>query len=115
MSEPTPDVLAQRLDRLERVHRRWKIIGSIVGALLALLTALNFVILVGTARSLVRALSGADSEEEETVEAVEEVRARRFVLVDEGGAVRAMLAMRPDGSVALAFSDEKGNVVWKAP
>lgn len=114
MSEPTLGILAQRLDRLERVHRRWKIIGSIVGALLALVTALNFVLLVGTARSLVRALSGADSEEE--AEAVEdEVRARRFVLVDEAGAVRAMLAMRPDGSVALAFSDEKGNVVWKAP
>lgn len=114
MNALTLDALAPRLDRLERVNRRWKIIGSIVGALLALVTALNFVLLIGAARSLVRALSGSDSDEEaEAVE--EEVRARRFVLVDEGGAVRAMLAMRPDGSVALAFSDEKGNVVWKAP
>jgi len=45
----------------------------------------------------------------------EEVRAHAFVLVDDEGQPRAALAMRPDGTPALAFTGPDGNITWKAP
>ncbi len=43
------------------------------------------------------------------------MRARAFVLVDDEGRPRAALAMRPDGTPALAFSTDDGRIIWKAP
>lgn len=66
MDQPT---LTQRLDRLERELRRWKILGSAAVAVLAL------VVLMGAKGAKVP----------------DEIRAKRFVLVDEIGKQRAVL------------------------
>jgi len=119
MNGPTPDILIQRLDRLERSARRLRIGGAVILAILALLTVLNLLLLVGTARSLVRIVGGGDSAQDdagsEEGDVEEEVRARAFVLVDDDGNPRAVLAVRADGTPALAFSDQGGKVIWKAP
>ena len=60
---------------------------------------------------------GFDSDEAPRPEAAvdDEVRAHAFVLVDDEGQPRAALAMRPDGTPALAFTGPDGNITWKAP
>lgn len=119
MAEATLTDLTNRLDRLERANRRWKVVGSIVAATLATVTVLNLVLLVGTTRSLVRAITGTESAEQdaESEEAAveEKIVAKRFILVDDDGTARAVLAIRPDGTPALAFSGKDGKIVWKAP
>jgi hypothetical protein len=112
MTEAAVEALAQRLDRMERGLRRWRIIGVIGWALLTASVTFGFLLVlhfpVETASD-----EGTASDEEDTVE--DEVRARTFVLVDEEGRPRAALAMRPDGTPALAFSNEEGRIIWKAP
>jgi hypothetical protein len=110
MTEPTLDVLAQRLDRLERENRRLKITGAL--ALLGLIS----VALMGQA-----VLSDAPL-----------VEAQTFYVRDKAGRVRAMLGadglslMDATGAVRVAVSatgdapglslrDKAGAVVWKAP
>lgn len=118
MNESTPDTLTQRFDRLERETRRWKVFGSIAAVILAAVTVVNLVLLVVTTRSLMRAMSkeAADENTEAEETAVEEeVRAKRFVLVDDAGRLRAVLAMRAEGAVGLAFADADGNIIWRAP
>jgi hypothetical protein len=44
-----------------------------------------------------------------------EVRAHAFVLVDDEGQPRAALAMKPDGTPALAFTGADGHITWTAP
>ena len=111
MTEGAVEALAQRLDRMERGLRRWRIIGVIGWALLTASVAAGFL--------LVLRLPVETASEEETTDGEDvvedEVRARAFVLVDEDGRPRAALAMRPDGTPALAFSNEEGRILWKAP
>ncbi len=87
MYGPTMDTIIQRLDRLEREARWWKILASVSVVFLGL------VFLMG-------AVVGGRS--------ADEVRARQFVLVDASGKVRAGLSVGSDGSAALALLDLKG-------
>jgi hypothetical protein len=110
MTESDMEILVRRLDRLERGLRRWRVLGGIAWAALAASVALMYVIVLHVPVEL-------ESDDEQSAEASveDEVRAHAFVLVDEDGAPRAALAMRPDGSPALAFTGADGQITWKAP
>lgn len=82
MGEPTLDMLTRRLDRLERENRRWKVLGTIAW------TALTFV-------SLAAANPVAVSDE---------VRAKRFLVIDGKGDVRGGLALLADGTMTLTLT-----------
>jgi hypothetical protein len=111
MSDLDVETLTRRLDRLERGLRRWRIVGGIAWAALAASVAFFYVIAFHTPADTETEAEGTPSAD--NVE--EEVRARAFVLVDEDGAPRAALAMRPDGTPALAFTGQDGRITWKAP
>ena len=104
--------LAHRLERLERGIRRWRVLGGIAWAGLALGVALNLALLVRVPGAL-----GTDDEPDtdESQVAEDEVRARAFVLVDDEGRPRGAFGLRADGNPALAFSDAQGKIIWKAP
>ena len=71
------DVLTQRLDRLSRENRRYRRVA--VGALI-----------LGCAALLMGQVAPPG--------VADEVRARRFLLVDDRGGTRAALTVAPDGS-----------------
>jgi hypothetical protein len=109
MSDDDVDALTQRLDRLERGLRRWRILGSVAWTALAASVALIYVLAF-------HPIGGTESGADDSPAVVEdEVRARAFILVDDEGAPRAALAIRPDGTPALAFTSEDGRITWKAP
>jgi hypothetical protein len=84
MNERTMNLLARRLDRLERENRRLKRVGS------AVLIGLAILALMGQATpARVQKL----------------VEAERFVLRDTNGKLRATLSME-DGSPSLSLHDE---------
>lgn len=85
MHESQIDTIIQRIERLERQNRRWKVLVSIIVAVCGSLLLL-----------------GAKPQ------VVEEVRARSFVLVDKAGTPLARLGQLPHGSLGLGFYD-KGN------
>jgi hypothetical protein len=111
MDESMLDALRQGLDRVERRLRRWRILAFIGWVLLIGGLVVNALLVRAISAQLAAQQEGAS----DTAEAEEEVLAKRFVLVDEDGRPRAALAIRPDGSPGLAFSDEAGKVIWKAP
>ncbi len=93
MNEPTMETLARRLDRVEREIRRWRCVAVVAGGLLALVG------LVGVAKP-------------DTTSVPDEIRAKRFVLVDEAGRARAKLSMdsvtyRGQPAPELRFLDEE--------
>ncbi len=114
MTEPALDTLTQRLDRLERGLRRWRVLASLAWLLLAVGIGVN---LAAVSRVSLRPPDSQDStpDAEEEPVAEDEVRAKSFVLVDDDDVPRAVLALRPDGAPALVFSDAAGKVLWKAP
>ena len=69
MNETNKPEVLQRLDRLERENRRWKVLGCTAFAVLGL------IVLVGATGS-------------KGTKVAEEIRARKFVLVDKAGKVR---------------------------
>jgi len=75
--------LTQRLNRLERENRWWKLVGFVTVA------ALGVIVLMGATQSKV----------------ADEVRARKFVVVDNEGRVRGTLGMKKPFSF-LGLSDE---------
>ena len=85
MTTGTPDLLTQRLDRLERGLRWWKVWGSMSAVALAVLAVLG----------ASPALSTPDA-----------VRARSFTLVDAAGNPRAVWLVDDDGAVTLMFFDK---------
>jgi hypothetical protein len=89
MMESTGDAVRQRLMRLERSCRRWQVGGSMAFTLLAL------VALLGAAGKL-------DGE------ALDEVRARAFVLVDREGKPRMDLRVARNDSTHLVLLDREG-------
>ncbi len=113
MTDSDVDVLTRRLDRLERGLRRWRIFGSIAWAALAAAVALILLVLFRAPDEMEVAQDSSPDSSENDVE--DEVKARAFVLVDDEGRPRAALAIRPDGSPALAFTSEDGRITWKAP
>jgi hypothetical protein len=86
MSSLAADTVTERLKRLETALRRGRALAAGAGIVLALL-----------------ALSGASQQ---TIP--EEIRARRFVLVDGGGKARAELTVGPDDMTRLTLYDLAG-------
>lgn len=87
MNEPTLDTLNQRIDRLEWEVRKWKVMGSVAVAVL------TFILFAGALR----------------VPVPEEIRARRFVVVDEQNERRGYLGMSPlGGDVTVLYLFDKG-------
>lgn len=82
MSEPMLNTVAQRVDRLERECHRWKVFGS------AALAVLGLVLLVGATGTRVP----------------KEIRAKRFILVDESGRLRGIFGVVADGSSVLGLA-----------
>ncbi len=91
MNQVQGDALAKRLDRLERENRWWRVLGVSAVAVLGL------VVLVGAKGSGV----------------VDEVRAKKFTVVDNKGRTRGMLGMKEQERqehgvfLELADSDQK--------
>ena len=110
MSNPEVETLMRRLDRLERGLRRWRILGGVAWTALAASIALMYVLAFHPLEP------NSETDEAPGPEAAvdDEVRAHAFVLVDDEGQPRAALAMRPDGTPALAFTGPDGNITWKA-
>jgi hypothetical protein len=111
MNEETLEAVVERMDRLERGLRRWRILESTAWTILTVGVILNL-FLVFRAVSLIEE---PEEEPDEAAQVEEEVRAKSFVLVDEDGRPRAALGFRADGTPALAFSDREGKLLWKAP
>jgi len=88
--------LIQRVERLERGNRRWKLAA--------------LVLLLGC---LVLLLAGFDYPQPFLVKA-RSVEAQNFVLRDADGQVRARMAISEDGP-RLSFFDEQGKVVSSLP
>lgn len=113
MDDQSVAALAKRLEVLERRVRRWRLISGIAAVALTAALALNLLVLAPGFLSRSAPTVGPDMAETDIAE--DEVRARAFVLVDDEGHPRALLALRSDGTPALAFSDKDGRIVWKAP
>jgi len=88
--------LIQRMERLERGNRRWKLAA--------------LVLLLGC---LVLLLGGFDYPQPNLVKA-RSVEAQSFVLRDADGQVRARMAISEDGP-RLSFFDEHGNLMSSLP
>jgi hypothetical protein len=88
--------LVQRVERLERGIRRWKLAA--------------LVLLLGC---LVLLLAGFDYAQPNLIKA-RSVEAQSFVLRDAGGQIRARMAIGEDGP-RLSFFDEHGNVISSLP
>lgn len=85
MNEAMMETLARRLDRLERENRRWRIIGAGAVAILAL------ALLMGAAKPKVKVQ--------------DEVRARRFTLVNKKDKIRGFLGFSATESPVLFLFD----------
>jgi hypothetical protein len=82
-----PAVL-QRIDRLERDHRRWKSLACIPMIILGLILILGI--------------------SDYKMGVFHEIRAQQFILVDADGKMRASLRVGSDESAALALVDKDG-------
>jgi hypothetical protein len=88
MNDHAMDMVMQRLARLERAQRWWKLVGS------AAVAALGFVILLGAAKR-------------QEVNIADEIWARKFVIADQNGKPRGLLTEDAQG-VALQLTNESG-------
>ena len=88
--------LIQRMERLERGNRRWKLAA--------------LVLLLGC---LVLLLAGFDYPQPNLVKA-RSVEAQSFVLRDADGQIRARMAISESGP-RLSFFDEHGNLMLSLP
>ena len=80
------DLLTQRLERLERCQRRWKVYAILTVTLLGLML-----------------LVGATNHREAPV--AQELRAHSLLLVDQKGVPWARLGLLPHGALGLGFYD----------
>ena len=99
-TEERMEKLERELARAKRRNRWLAVVLLTIGATALAVTALS-------APSIPTALAEAGGP-------VNEVRASRFVLVDETGKTRAGLAVDKDGP-GLGLVDEKGEEIWSAP
>jgi hypothetical protein len=88
MNDDAMDTVMQRLARLERAQRWWKLMGSMA------LTVLGLAILLGAAK-----------RQESNI--AEEIWARKFVIADRNGQPRGFLTEDGEGG-ALQLTDESG-------
>ena len=88
MNEAQMDDVTQRLDRLERENRRWRLLG------ISAVTVLGLVVVMGATES-----KGVKGEEE--------IRARRIVVVDRDGKQRVVLDASGKESI-IELRDENG-------
>jgi hypothetical protein len=91
MMEPADDAVLQRLARLERTVRRWRLVG------VSVLVVLGLVTLIGAAGRM-------------DLTTAEEVLARHFILVGRTPTARATLTLGKDGGPSLLLFDEHGKV-----
>jgi hypothetical protein len=98
MSEEVPDRLIERLDRLDRTNRRWKLISG------ATAVALAGIVLVAAAAPRVPHLDQGRPP------VLNEVRAQRFLLVDASGKLRAVLGAATGGAVSLGLLDNDDKI-----
>lgn len=84
MREHELEAISKRLDRLEAENRRWKILGGTSVAVLGLM------LLLGATGTKV----------------VDEIQARKIVLVDDAGQVRLRLNVRQNGAPMLRLYDK---------
>lgn len=98
MSEEVPDRLIERLDRLDRTNRRWKLISG------ATAVALAGIVLVAAAAPRVPHLDQGGPP------VLNEVRAQRFLLVDASGKLRAVLGAATGGAVSLGLLDNDDKI-----
>jgi hypothetical protein len=89
MDQPVVDTIVRRLERLQRAHRRWQVIGWTAMALLGLIVLL-----------------GAMARQE--LDLANEVRTRALVVVDKEGKPRMDLRVAVDDSMHLALMDREG-------
>jgi hypothetical protein len=89
MEEPTMEAVTRRLERLERDHRRWKRVAGWAVAGFALTVLLG-------------AVPGKKAH------IPDEVRAKRFVLIDTADRARAELAIIAENQPHLALFDDAG-------
>jgi hypothetical protein len=88
MNDHAMDMVMQRLARLERAQRWWKLVGS------AAVAVLGFVILLGAAKR-------------QEVNIADEIWARKFVIADRNGQPRGLLTEDGEGT-AIQLTDESG-------
>lgn len=101
MTDEALACLTERLDRLEQAHRRWKrASGTTVMLLLAGIG-------LGAAAPRPPQLI---PEAPLTGSSVSEVRAKRFVLVDDAGKLRAVLGAATRGAVSLGLLDNDDKI-----
>ena len=94
--------LTERLDCLERSHRRWK---------LALRATMMLLLLAGIGLGAAAPRSPQSITEAPLVRsAVDELRAKRFVLVDDTGKMRALLGAATRGAVSLGLLDNDDKI-----
>jgi hypothetical protein len=89
MDQPEVDTIIRRLERLERVHRRWRVLGW------TLIALVGGVVLMGAMAS-------------QRQEVATETRTRALVLVDREGKPRVDLRVAADDSTHLALMDREG-------
>jgi hypothetical protein len=85
--------LSRRIDVLERQNQSLRRNSLVMVVAVCVMAALTAALVVG---------AGSDGRVADTLEA------RRFVLRDAGGAVRAVLGMTPDGAARLVLQDREG-------
>lgn len=101
MSDEVPYRLIERLDRLDGTNRRWKLISGATAAALAVL------VLGAAAAPRVPLL---DQGGRPGGGVVSEVRAKRFLLVDDAGKLRAVLGAATGGAVSLGLLDNDDKI-----
>lgn len=100
MSEEVPYRLIERLDRLDRTNRRWKLVSAATAAALS-------VVVLGAAAA---PRSHLDQRVWPVGAVVDEVRAKRFLLVDDSGKLRAVLGAATAGAVSLGLLDNDDKI-----
>ncbi len=101
MSDEVPYRLIERLDRLDRTNRRWKLVSGATAAALS-------VVVLGAAAA--PRLPSLDQRVQPVGAVVDEVRAKRFLLVDDSGKLRAVLGAATAGAVSLGLLDNDDKI-----
>ena len=100
MTDESVGPLSERLKKLERAYRRWKIVG-------AMTVVLALTVIAGAAAPRSSPSSPVPTPIPRTAG---ELHAKRFVLVDDAGKVRAVLGAATGADVSLGLFDNEGKL-----